>query len=850
MNLYQAGYFRKGKQGSNSGWGVVSPSEGMGRMAIDGYAGIASNIVELTKMKDAGLPQVNRGIFKHDLFVYLLQSNFTAAGHDLRGVSYVHSYCFNNSEYYEMMKKPEVLLGVYGSEFPMDYTEGTPRFPVKENLAFEEYDFAALLQKYGLSDAEYRQLILGAICALESYSNSMCIKYAVEPDEYDRVSREIMYLIAKGLPNHLRIKMTYFSYKGTNATIYFSDKVQGNNYVDLDTKEFSCDVARLNTYEFTKIYNTVPAADYKQRDRYWETIDTFIETVFENSLRDVGVAQIEAGFQGLIKKNEEGIDPERAYGLLADFMKMSFKDVTEAYEYIAALLQVINDNLLGVKDDKLWKDLRKRYDKTESLNYKKQVCILSMGKLIECEEKTGYKILDEIRTSSPAQYEMQCSLLEENQSEYYHNYYLNSFMPVTLKSFDKIRDYIEKHPYMAEDERLNLLKIIRNVANRKIKENENFEANHKDSQTAYKLIRNVADGMQDQNEAKNIALDVFNNVWNVFSFSEFDFDCYDMYAECKVQKCATGIKQESGKNDKASMVLSLCELYSNDVSIETIETLKTALMTDEVFTSVADKEKLQKSLLQTEKFAACGEDTNTFDAFLLLYYSPKTGNFRVRNWAKSLNRNLRGQGFEPIFVNRIVTRSKLLSKSSIRQNFADSLENAIKNEKNNSDGKLNREEIRGCQKYLDGLCGKEIKDDFQLDEEANYLNVMHRAFIGFFALVTLGTGLFSLWSYKTETQTIAWFWVAFGVILAFIIAGIVGKFFVEGGLDGLIEESGMSESMMKLVIYLGSIVVMIIMAALFYFLGRASFVAKMIALIVYMVLAVAAAITYSLMAEE
>ena len=118
MNLYQAGYFRKGKQGSNSGWGVVSPSEGMGRMAIDGYSGIASNIVELTKMKDAGLPQVNRGVFKHDLFVYLLQSNFTAAGHDLRGVSYVHSYCFNNSEYYEMMKKPEVLL-VFTHQFIM-----------------------------------------------------------------------------------------------------------------------------------------------------------------------------------------------------------------------------------------------------------------------------------------------------------------------------------------------------------------------------------------------------------------------------------------------------------------------------------------------------------------------------------------------------------------------------------------------------------------------------------------------------------------------------------------------------------------------------------------------------------
>ena len=63
MNLYQAGYFRKGKQGSNAGWGLVSSSSGMSQFAQDGFEGIAANLVELKKT--AGIPVVNTGIFFH-----------------------------------------------------------------------------------------------------------------------------------------------------------------------------------------------------------------------------------------------------------------------------------------------------------------------------------------------------------------------------------------------------------------------------------------------------------------------------------------------------------------------------------------------------------------------------------------------------------------------------------------------------------------------------------------------------------------------------------------------------------------------------------------------------------------
>lgn len=847
MNLYQAGYYRKGKQGSHSGWGVVSPSEGMGRMAIDGYSGIASNLVELNKNID--MPQVNRGIFKHDLFVYLLQINYKATGLDSRGVSYVHSYCINNTEYYEMMKNPEMLLGIKSEEFPMEYDDSVSKFPVKESLEYESFDFTALLQKYGIGDAEYRQLVLGAICAMEGYSNSMCIKYTTAPEEYDRVSREITYLIMMGIPEHLRMKMTFFSYKGANATIYFSDKVQGNNYVDLDTKEFSCDIARLNTLEFTRIYNSVPAADYRKRAVLLKAIDSFIDEVMENPLRDVGVAQIEAGFQGKIKKNEEGIDPEKAYSLLADFMKMKLKEAPEVYEYIATLLQLINDNVIEIKDDKLCKELRKRFSNTDSLFYKKQVCILTMRKLIAGEEEAGYKLLNELRTSAPEQFEMLCSILEENQGEYYRKYYLTSFLPVTLNDFKKIQAFINQNPGMEDDERFTLFKIIRNVAVRRIKANESFAENHRDSTLAFSLIKTIGADPKFKEDAKVVVREIFSTVWDCYHFSEFDPDDEKLYIECHMEKLSESIGEKKG-NLNAIRVLMLCSLFRDEVTKDTVKTLRTVLFTNDVLESISDKERLQDSLKEREIYDSHVGELSGFDAFLMLFYRVKDDTFDVKKWVRKLSDIVGYEDFDPRFVSNVVNNSVLLRKDDIRQKFADSLEAAIKNEKNSSDGRMTRDEIRGCQKYLDGLCGREIKDDYQMDEEANYLNVLHRAFVGFFALVSIGTGLYSLKSYVGETQSSVWVWVALGITIAMMIVGLVCKFFFSDGLEGIIADSGMSESMVKLVIYIGIIIALLVMAGLFYFLARTSFMAKMIGLIIYMVLAVAAAIIYSLLAEE
>ena len=287
MNLYQAGYFRKGRQGSNAGWGIVAPSKGMSQIAKDGFKGIAAKLVELKGSE--GMPVVNTGLFLHDRFVYLMNVNYAAQGEDARGVTYVHGYCFSVADYYELCADPAKICAVTEESFPLEYDDKIIAYPVVNELKYVSLSFAELLEKYHLTDDEYRMLVLGAINAIENYSNPLCIRLSLPREQYKEAYRELLYLIMKGLPLHLRIKISAFSYARAGAAIYVSDHPEGNNYFDLDTREAVIDTSRMSQLGFTRIYNTLPAKAEAQRDLMLQAMADFINTAFENPLKDAGI---------------------------------------------------------------------------------------------------------------------------------------------------------------------------------------------------------------------------------------------------------------------------------------------------------------------------------------------------------------------------------------------------------------------------------------------------------------------------------------------------------------------------------------------------------------------------------
>ena len=75
MDLYQAGYTRRGRQGEGAGWALVSESEGMSQKAKDGFGGFAGNLAELVQSLE--MPDQAIGIFQNNRFLYYLHINYT-----------------------------------------------------------------------------------------------------------------------------------------------------------------------------------------------------------------------------------------------------------------------------------------------------------------------------------------------------------------------------------------------------------------------------------------------------------------------------------------------------------------------------------------------------------------------------------------------------------------------------------------------------------------------------------------------------------------------------------------------------------------------------------------------------
>ena len=213
MDLYQAGYTRRGRQGEGSGWSLVSESEGMSQKAKDGFAGFAGNLAELVQSID--MPEEAIGMFYDDRFLYYLHINYKteAEGGDNRGISFTHGYCFNLMDYYTLCKNPEKLFGIKEEVFLKNYDSNVVSYPMMEDFSYHNMNLEYLKEKYQLSRELYRRLLIGATCAIEGYTDSLCIKMNCAKEEYAQVCKEVMYLIMQGLPYHLRIKVTLSRWK-------------------------------------------------------------------------------------------------------------------------------------------------------------------------------------------------------------------------------------------------------------------------------------------------------------------------------------------------------------------------------------------------------------------------------------------------------------------------------------------------------------------------------------------------------------------------------------------------------------------------------------------------------------
>lgn len=833
MNFYQLGYFRTGKQGGDAGWKLVAASEGLDYDVANGFKGIAANLVELKKT--LSVPSHTLGVFQYERFVYIIHVNFAARGRDERGVTYVHGYCLSLRDYYELCREPEKLLGIREENYITEYDNSVREYPVLSELSYDRMDYDRLWEKYGFSVENYSRLMEGVICAAEGFTMPLCIRYTVDKDGYKQVYKEIMYLIMKGLPYHLRTKLTGYSHKSGGTVIYFSDTVDSNNYFDLDNKTYACDYSKIKSYKFVNAF-TFPT--YNNRDNLYQNMADIMNDIFKNPLYDNSLDRVEASYQRMRLKV---MPADEAPKLLEYLSGCDLTENEETYVYLRTLLKTVNQSEMLMTNKEFLKSLASRYGNYEDNEFKREVCTLSARGIINGDKDEGFRFLLEIFHDFPEEYEMLCSALEIQDSNFYKEYYTEIYLPEILYDLDAVGEYLKNNKKIEIYEYNYILNITQNIAEREFGRAHNFQEMDKVGTAVEKISDYISDRLCPDKE--QYISQIRYALWNNFDPNQFDSKEIEMYRHCYVDKIA-GMKFNGEECRNAQRVYELVRLFEENNIGKGYDYLISVLFTDDIISGMENKERIRGRLLEIKLNECNLSEQEGFDYSLALFYNCQEEHFDTLGWVNWAESQKTGAEPELSHLRKNIMGSKILELDNVRENLKESIKIDIKRERKGLSEKQCKkqiEKLKLLQYLLEGeieeVCANKgkVKDN----TKAKFFFALHRVPIGMFAISAVGFWLICVERYMNipliQVRGAA---IVLAIFFIFISAVKLGKgnkmkkIFIDGGRI----------SLPYLSLYVGTFLVMAIGIAAVYFLPGIK--KKMIGIFALSLISVASAITY------
>lgn len=841
MDLYQAGYYRLGSQGSKSGWQLVSPSVGMSQKAKDGFKGIAANIIEL---KATGVPTFVSGIFTYDNFVYLLHTNYRAQGTDSRGVSYAHCYCFGYKEYLELSKEPERLFGILDGAFPNEYS-GTKAYPVVNEIPYAPMNAQAILDKYGISNENYKKMLLGAISASEGLTPPLCIKKELPIEEYENFYKEMMFIIFKGLPEYLRIKITSFSFRGNkNIPVYVSDKVETTNYIDFDAGEFNTDYTRLSNYRFTMVYN-MNVAPHMLGD-VWKSLSAQTDAILENPLRDNSCLYFEEMFQAWQKKSQAGnseIEPELAVDLLTAFSSFTLLESVETYDYFAALIDSINRNNLAVADKKILKGLHDRYERSQVAHaqYKAAVELLTLRMIFNghSEEATAFNELFNLKKSYPTMYANLKGKLSKQDIELAFKFYLDKELGSQLNTYNSLESFIRNlnrndatpvaNPFMRQFNRA--VELFKQVTSRNCLAATDNNTFKEAAYGALKLSQVILDANVLENQAAtNLIKYVFSTVWDCFNTNWFN------PADAEFYRKELHIDEINPKHfdekicANVNKVKTLINLATAPYSVEYLNDAMAVVYTNNHGLSDAKKTELMDFIYNrmfVQRVIPTMRTQGAFDLMLTVTYSSASGTYLADKLGIRMKSCKTDDMFDSNFVEFAICNSALLRNESYKNillNSINTLLDAVSRDKNIT---YPKDAIQGLKKYKRVLEG----GDASPDSKNNFVTSIYRSFLSvmvFTALAFFSVDILNYFGLEGSMKIVVFaVAVAFFVIAPFIAWGFANEWFSDMATS--FEGYGVNE-VPKLIIYLLISIILIVAIVVLFILKMSLWIIAMVAL--------------------
>lgn len=748
MDLYQAGYYRLGSQGSKSGWQLVSPSVGMSQKAKDGFKGIAANIIEL---KATGVPTFVSGIFTYDSFVYLIHTNYRAQGTDSRGVSYAHCYCFGFKDYLELAKEPEKLFGILDGAFPNEYTP-VKAYPVANEIPYAPMNAQAILDKYGISTENYKKMLLGAISASEGLTPPLCIKKELPLEEYEAFYKDMMFIIFKGLPEYLRIKLTAFSFRGNkNIPVYVSDRVETANYVDFDNGEFNTDYTRLSNYQFTKVYN-MDIPPYAL-DNVWKALSAQTEATLENPLRDNSCLHFEEMFQAWQKKSQAGsgeIAPELAVELLTALSGFSLLESVDTYDYFTALIESINRNNLAVADKKIIKGLHDRYERSQVAHeaYRSAVEILTLRMIFNgvSNEATAFNELFELKKGYPALYSNLNVRLSKQDIELAFRFYLDKELGSQLVSYKNIDNFIRSldqndatpvaNPFMRKFARA--VEMFKHVTTRSIAAANGNDAFKEAAKGAVALNEYILSwNVLEPDVVKELNKHVLGTVWGSFNTNWFNPDDSEFYSKELHHDEVSPKYFEEKICANADRIKTLMNLSTSQFSIEYLNDAMAVVYTDNFGLTDGKKTEMMEYMYNkmfVQRGISSMRTQGAFDLMLTVTYNSLRKSYLADKLGIRMKACKTDDMFDSNFVEFAVANSALLKDPVYRNILLNDINELIDTLSKNKAVTYPKDALQGLKKYKRVLEGGNASPD----SKNNFVTSIYRSFLGVTVFTALG----------------------------------------------------------------------------------------------------------------
>ncbi len=832
-----------GKQGADSGWTMVAPSEGMSKIAKDGFKGIAANMVELKNREN--LSQINMGIFQYERFFYLIHINYHAVGDDVRGVSYVHGYCFNIADYYELCKNPSMIFGATSDNFDMEYRPEIKAYPVKDSLTYKEMSVAEIRNKYGLdNNEELKALILSVIVAIEEYEKPLCIKTRLPLEEHLQVYKEILFLVISFVPYHLRMKLTAFSGNGLNAKIFISNEKRGTHYFDLDSKDSQSDITRLKGYRFPLIYNNFLDKGMDMK-KVLLNINNFVNETFENPLKNIGCDQIEAGFNFFYKNL---INEKCVMSLLSSFVSYELTNTGKVYDYLESLLHVINSNCMWIEVNEK-KKLEQYFIGKVSDSYRNEYSRYLVRDVLSKKKEEGFKLIYEYKSISKENYELIINNLKSADEQYYTDYYMEMELPKQLTNLDKIDIYVNQNKNELTNNISNrILDILCDVSCVEMKNADSNSRREKILKKSNLTLQSLPyiDSLH-RREKEQLFYFCF---WDTFQLEEFRVSDKIHYEKNRLYDIA-----EKGYEEKvcvnAKKLVKLLSFIDNPAKLENNMTVYEIIFTNKYLISNIAKKDIQEELKKNCRIHMVREINIAFDVTLSMFYLVDKKEFQIYEWVKMIFKNGQKSLFDPIKLNTAINTSSILKSDKIKNVLIENLEWELKEIKERDDIEK-REMYRALRRCHDALCGKDVLSDNETLELQQFRFTFHKMAIGVFAIVAcflLNQKIFNLMVEEKKSIVKVIMLVAEMILL---IAALITKIIVRQGVVWALKDAGLG-SVGKCVVFCLSIVAACGVGVNVYMLREVEFVKMWICpvlVLLFLIFSVVAAIYNVVVAEE